>query len=226
MLLLFSSPFSTLHLSKIRSLHYGSTWIWEGRRGNGRPEDRTPIKFLEWCGSFTDEAENTTVADKYFGHLKCLHFKNVYILDDSQFPTGITLDDPHIRPLPLSPKAKMTLLTSFQTITRLSFRSNVVFSSEEQFAEILVSFPALQVSTNYHVTFQTLKSHVYHPIPASKRTPMRLCEFEWFLKPGDLDDNLMAVITDVFSLSTVARQSLILQETYVAGHDTNIDDHY
>ncbi|KAK1230782.1 hypothetical protein PQX77_006116 [Marasmius sp. AFHP31] len=36
----------------------------------------------------------------------------------------------------------------------------------------------------------------------------------------------MAVITDVFSLSTVARQSLILQETYVAGHDTNIDDHY
>ncbi|KAJ8092406.1 hypothetical protein PM082_023861 [Marasmius tenuissimus] len=225
MLLLFSSPFSTLHLSKIRSLHYGSTWIWEGRRGYGRPEDRTPVRFLEWCGSPADEAGETTVADRYLGHLECLHFKNVYILDDSQY-SAITSYDPRIRPSPLSPKAKMTLLASFKTITRLSFRSNVVFSSEEQFAEILASFPALEVSTNFHVAFQTPSSHVYQPLPASKRALLRLREFEWFLKPGDLNDNLMAVITDVFSLSTAARQSLTLQETYVAGHVTNMDDHY
>jgi len=48
-----------------------------------------------------------------------------------------------------------------------------------------------------------------------------LRQFDWFLKPGDVNDNLLAVIVDIFSLSTAPRHSLILQETYVPGFEGN-----
>ncbi|KAL0574286.1 hypothetical protein V5O48_007662 [Marasmius crinis-equi] len=221
---LFSSPLSTFHLSNIRSLHYGSSWNWRGRKGYTPPQDRSPVDFLEWCGFHIDENSDKTIAEAYFGHLESLHFKNVYILEN--FPESVTNCDSPIRPRQLSSQAKFALLNSFKTVTRLHLRSKVVFSTEEQFVEILSSFPALEVSTNFYVEFERHDSHVYQLLPCDRRSVLRLREFEWYAKPGDVNDNLLDAIADLFSLSTAPKQKLALQETY-GNHDRfMLSNHY